>query len=163
MHGQTHVGEHVLHFGAIVEAESTDEFVTQAAPAKNFFEGARLEISAVFDGTRLVRIVIENAVEFAGDKFRFGLGVPRFEIFQVSPGTLLRAQRLAQPLRIVGNDRAGGVQNVLSGAVIALQLNDSGGGKIAGKTQEDGNVGAAPAVDGLILIADDTNVLLWSG
>src|SRR5438876_6694311 len=101
MHGQTHVGEHVLHFGAIVEAESTDEFVTQAAPAKNFFEGARLEISAVFDGTRLVRIVIENAVEFAGDKFRFGLGVPRFEIFQVSPGTLLRAQRLAQPLRIV--------------------------------------------------------------
>src|SRR5213083_1437472 len=67
MHGQTHVGEHVLHFGAIVEAESTDEFVTQAAPAKNFFEGARLEISAVFDGTRLVRIVIENAVEFAGE------------------------------------------------------------------------------------------------
>src|SRR5438093_8068889 len=113
--------------------------------------------------SRLVRIVIENAVEFAGDKFRFGLGVPRFEIFQVSPGTLLRAQRLAQPLRIVGNDRAGGVQNVLSGAVIALQLNDSGGGKIAGRAQEDGNVGAAPAADGWILIADDTNVLLWSG
>src|SRR5207253_4899750 len=62
MHGEAHVGERILHFGPIVKAESADEFVTQASPAKNLFEGARLEIGAVFHGAGLVRIVVEDAL-----------------------------------------------------------------------------------------------------
>src|SRR6267378_3044449 len=163
MHCQANIGKRVLHFGAIVETEPTHKFVAQAAPAENLFESARLEISAIFDRARLVRIVVENALELAGDKFRFGLRIPRLEILQIRSWAFLRAQRFAQPLRIVRDDRAGGVENILRRTVVAFQFDDSGGGKIPGKTQEDGNVCAAPAVDRLILVTHNTQVLLGPG
>src|SRR5260370_4525792 len=108
MHRQAHIGERILHFRAIVEAESTHEFVAQASPAENLLESARLKISAIFDRARLIRIVVENALELTSDKFRFGLRIPRFEILQIQSRALLRAQRLAQAFRIVSHSRSAG-------------------------------------------------------
>src|SRR5260370_39981574 len=110
-----------------------------------------------------VRIVVENALQLTGDKFRFGLRVPSFEIPQIAARALLRAERLTQTFRIIGDDRPGSVENSLRRTVIALQLDDTGGREIARKTQKYGNISAAPAVDRLIFVADNTNVLLRSG
>jgi len=60
----------------------------------------------------------------AGDKFRFGLRIPRLEILQIRSWAFLRAQRFAQPLRIVRDDRAGGVENILRRTVVAFQFDD---------------------------------------
>jgi len=46
----------------------------------------------------------------------------------------------------------------LCGTVVAFQLHDPGGGKIARKAKEDGDIRAAPAVDGLIFVADNANI-----
>ncbi len=135
MHCQAHIGERILHFRAIVEAESTHEFVTQASPAENLLESARLKISAILDRARLIRIVVENALQLTSDKFRFGLGISRLEIFQIQSRALLGAQRLAQALRIVGDDRSGGVENILGRTVVAFELDDSRGGKIPGRME----------------------------
>ena len=83
MHGEANIGESVFHFSAIVKAETTDEFVANAAAAEDFFEGTGLEVGAVFDGAGLVRIVIENFLEFSGDKFSFGLCVTGFEVAKI--------------------------------------------------------------------------------
>src|SRR5260370_8547087 len=102
MHRQAHIGERILHFRAIVEAESTHEFVAQASPAENLLESARLKISAIFDRARLIRIVVENALELTSDKFRFGLGIPRLAILQIHSLAFLPAPLLPQPFRLVG-------------------------------------------------------------
>src|SRR5260370_3267356 len=105
-------------------------------------------------------MVVENALELTGDKFRFGLCVPPFEIPQIAARALLGAERFAEPFRIIGDDRPGSVENSLRRTVIALQLADSCTGEIARKTQKYGNISAAPAVDRLIFVADNTNGLL---
>src|SRR6266700_5225803 len=125
MHCQAHVGERILHFRTIVEAETAHESVTHAAATENLFESARLKISAIFHGTRLVRIVVENAVELTCHKFCFCLRIPRLQILQIRSRAFLRAQRLAQPLRIVRDHGAGGVENILRRTVVALQFDDS--------------------------------------
>ncbi len=76
MHCQTYVGQRILHFGAIVEAEAAYKIVAQAAAPENLFECAGLEISAVLYRAGQVRIVVENALELTGDEFRFGLRIP---------------------------------------------------------------------------------------
>src|SRR5260370_15925538 len=163
MHCQAHVSQRIFHFGAIVEAEAAHQLVTQAAAPENLFECARLEIRAVLYSTGQVRIVIQNALELTGYKLRFGLRIPRLKIPQISRVAFLRAQGLTQSFRIVGDDSSGRVENVLLRALGAFQLDDPGGREIARKTQEDGDIGATPAVDGLIFVADNTNVLLRTG
>src|SRR5207253_546281 len=83
MHGEANVGEGVFDFSSIVKAETTDEFVANAAAAKDFFEGTGLEVGAVLDGASLVGIVVENFLELSGDKLGFGLRVTRFEVPKV--------------------------------------------------------------------------------
>src|SRR2546430_11300582 len=104
MHCQADVGERILHFRTIVEAEPSHESVTHAAATENLFESARLKISAIFHRTRLVRIVVENALELASHKFCLSLRIPRLQILQIRSRAFLRAQRLAQPLRIVRSE-----------------------------------------------------------
>ena len=43
--------------------------------------------------------------------------------------------------------------------VVAFQFDNARGGEVAGKTQQDGNVGPTPGVDGLVFVADDANIL----
>ena len=111
----------------------------------------------------MVRIVVENALELTSHKFCFSLRIPRLQILQIRSRAFLRAQRLAQPLRIVRDHRAGGVENILRRTVVALQFDDSSSGKIPGETQENGNVRTSPAIDRLIFVAHNTNVLLRPG
>src|SRR6267154_805598 len=113
MHGEANVGEGVLHFSAIVKAETTDEFVANAAAAKGFFEGTGLEVGAVFDGASLVGIVVENFLEFSGDKFGFGLCVAGFEVTEILASGRFGFQRFAEPVGIVFYDSAGSVENIL--------------------------------------------------
>ena len=51
-------------------------------------------------------------------------------------------------------------QNVLRRSVILLQLNNSNARKVLLERQDVLDVGPAPTVDGLVLIADDANVIV---
>src|SRR5258708_3943960 len=160
MHGEAHVGERVLHFGAFVKAEAADQFVANATAAKGFFKSAGLEIGAVFDGAGLIGIVFQKSLQFAGDKFGFGLGVASFKVAKVLASRLLGAEGFAESVRIIFNDGAGGVQNTLRGTVVAFEANDFGAGKIARKAEQNTNVRAAPPIDRLVLVADDADILV---
>src|SRR6266849_1840769 len=163
MHGQTDISERVFYFGAIVEAEPANEFVAQATAAADFFKSARLKIGAVLHGAGLRGIVVENAFELAGDEFGFGMGVAAFEVFQVAARAVFGAEGFAEALGIIGYDGSSGIENLLRGAVVAFEFDDAGGREVARKAHEDGDVGAAPTINGLVFVADDADVLLWTG
>src|ERR1700751_6149273 len=100
MHGQANVGEGILNFGAFVKAEAADQFVPHTATAESLFERARLKVGAIFDGTGLIGIVIEQLLQFLGDEFGFVLRVSRFEVAKIGSGGLFGVKSFAEAIGI---------------------------------------------------------------
>ena len=68
-------------------------------------------------------------------------------------------QRLAQTPAIVGDQVRGGGEDVAGGAVIALKPYNLRAGKIVLEAEDVIDLGAAPAVDRLIVVADHAQIL----
>ena len=67
-------------------------------------------------------------------------------------------QRLAEPALVVGDEVRGGAEDVRGRAVVALEADDRGAGKILLEAQDVVDLGAAPAVDRLVVVADAADV-----
>jgi hypothetical protein len=72
-------------------------------------------------------------------------------------------QGLAEPALVVGDQVRGGAEDVFGRAVVALQLDDLGAGKILLEAQDVVDLGAAPAIDRLVVVADAADVLAALG
>ena len=75
-----------------------------------------------------------------------------------SPEHVVGAQRLAEPAFVMGDQMRGGGEDVAGGAVIALEPDHRGAGKIVLEAQDVVDLGAAPAVDRLVVVADAADV-----
>ncbi len=64
---------------------------------------------------------------------------------------------------VVLNDVIGGVEDDLRGAVVLLELDDFGALVIVFEAKNVGDRGAAPAIDRLVVIADDGEVIVLAG
>ena len=74
-----------------------------------------------------------------------------------------RKQALVLALRVVAHHGVGGAQDMTRGTVVLLQLDGLAVFKVLLKVQDVGNVGAAPAVNGLVVVAHDHEVLVLGG
>ena len=75
-----------------------------------------------------------------------------------SPEHVVGAQRLAEPAFVMGDQVRGGGEDVAGRAVIALQPDHRGAGKVVLEAQDVVDLGAAPAVDRLVVVADAADV-----
>ena len=76
---------------------------------------------------------------------------------------VIGAQRLAEPAFVMGDDVRRGGEDVAGRAVIALQPDHRSAGKIVLEAQDVVDLGAAPAVDRLVVIADAADVFAPRG
>ena len=67
-------------------------------------------------------------------------------------------QRLAEPALIVGDEVRGGAEDMGGRAVVALEPDDGGARKILLEAQDVVDLGAAPAIDRLVVVADAADV-----
>ena len=67
-------------------------------------------------------------------------------------------QRLAEAALIVGDEMRGGAEDMGGRAVVALQPDDGGARKILVEAQDVVDLGAAPAIDRLVVVADAADV-----
>jgi hypothetical protein len=108
-------------------------------------------------------------LDLAGHHLRFlrlGRSAARLgEVPEVDlgPHAVGGAQPLGAPLGVVGDHRVGGVQHPLGGAVVLLQDGDPRAGVVALEVQDVAGVGAAPRVDGLVVVAHHAEVLTRTG
>ena len=72
-----------------------------------------------------------------------------------SPSPSSVNSRFGPPLGVLLDDRVGGGQDVAGGAVVALQLHHPRARVVGLEVEDVADVGAAPAVDRLVLVADD--------
>ena len=94
---------------------------------------------------------------FAGDAGLF-FAVPDAEHAHLLAGAEVGPERLAQPSLVVGDERRRGAQDVGRGAVVALQADHPGAGEIALEAQDVADLGAAPRIDRLVVVADAAQV-----
>ena len=89
--------------------------------------------------------------------FRLGVASPR-KIPNLTPDGARGLQILSQAPLIVGHHARRGVQNFLRRAVILLQAHHARSRIILVKAENVANVGAAPPVNGLVLVAHHAQI-----
>ncbi len=99
-------------------------------------------------------------LDLSGDKTRLGFRIEGLVIANLFARTVLGPESFFFPLDVMTNQAAGNIQNVLRRTVILFQTNDLRRRKMLFKLQNVGDVGAAPAIDRLIGVAYDADVLL---
>ena len=99
-------------------------------------------------------------LDLLADGARFLLGIPGAGDGDLLARHVVGAQRLAEPAFVMGDQMRGGGENVPGRAVIALQPDHFGAGEIVLEAQDVVDLGAAPAIDRLVVVADAADVFV---
>jgi hypothetical protein len=158
------IGQRIADFGTLVESGTADHAVGQAERDKTVFEFAHLERGAHQDRD-LVEVFL-RALQFLdlfADGAGFFLGIPGAGDGDFFAVDILGAQRLAEPAFIVRDQMRGGGEDVTCRAIVAFEADDLCAGKIVLEAQDVVDLGAAPAIDRLVVVADAADVFEGRG
>ncbi len=159
------VGEDVLHFAAVVEAGAADHAVRHLGPDQGLFEGPALRIGAEEDGDVAVADALDppQPADLGSQPGGLVVLVLGPVAAQLLADVAVGPQRLRHPGGVVGDDGVGGVQDGAGGTVVLLERHDRGAGKGVLELDDVGDVGAAPAVDGLVEVAHRAHLVVLTG
>ena len=102
-------------------------------------------------------------LDLAGNPAALVALVARLEGLDLLAIALGRKQALVLALRVMAHHGVGGTQDMTSRAVVLLQLNGLAVFKVLLKVQDIGDVGTTPAINGLVVVAHDHEVLVLGG
>ncbi len=152
---QAQVGQRVLDLGALEEAQAAVHAVGDARGHQRLLEGARLGVGTVEDRRGRQR---QAAAGVLADPLDHEVGLVALVEGSVQPDRLaargLGPQLLAEPVLVPADDLVGGAEDDAGRAVVLLQLEDRRA-EVAAEVLHVLDAGAAPAIDGLVVVADD--------
>ena len=144
----------------LIEAQSADHVIRNAPAHQRLFDNSRLRVDSVehHDLGRVGAALGGEPPDFARDEVSLVAFGHAGKVGDQFARGVLGPQALFLALAIVADDRVGGGQDGFGRAVVLLELEDARLGKVALEVQDVANVGAAPAVDRLVLVADHAQV-----
>ena len=158
---QLGVGEHVADLAAVVETLRADHAVGDLALAQGELEFAALAVGAEQHG-EVLPLAADGALageDFLGDELGLlvvaGHGDDAHGIAALAGG----AEDLLAAAEVVSDQAVGGVEDGVGGAVVLLQADDLRVWEKALEFEDVGDFRAAPAVDRLVVVADDADVV----
>ena len=159
-----HIGVDVLDLLAVVEALAAHDLVGDAGAGEIAFDGGRLGVHPVEDGVvGQMSARLEVLADDVGDVHGLILLVLGGVDLHLVALAVLGPEGLALPLGVVLDDAVGGIQDIGGRAVVLLKA-DGLGALIDALEVEDVFDGRAPeAVDALVVVAHDADVLLRAG
>src|SRR5689334_11531908 len=95
-----------------------------------------------------------HLLDLLADGARFLLRVPGAGDADLFAEDIFRAQSLAEPALVVRDQMRGGGQDVAGRAVVALQPDDLGAGKVVLEAQDVVDLRPAPSINRLVVVAD---------
>ena len=151
---KAHVGEDVLHFGALEEALAAVDAEGNPGVGEGLFENARLRVHAVENGAVGVVVAARAALhDEALDVARlFGVVVEALQQNLVARRTA-RPEILPETIVVVGNDGVRGVQDRRGRAVVLLEADGFARAEVAHEVGHVPDVCAAEGVDRLVVVA----------
>ena len=164
VHDHLKVGHDITDLGTVEESRAAHDLVGHARAQEHIFEDTRLGVSAIEHGNVVVaRAFGMQLLDLAGNPAALVALVARLEGLDLLAIALGRKQALVLALRVVAYHGVGGVQDMTRGTIVLLQLDGLAVFKILLKVQDIGDVGATPAVNGLVIVAHDHEVLVLGG
>ena len=155
------IGHRVADFLPFVEPQAPDHAVGQADGQEALLEGAGLEARADEDGHAVQSLAAAlQRLDDLTDRARLLLAVPGLGDADLLAGLAFRPQALAESLGIVGDQPRRGGEDMAGGAVVALQPHHDGAREIPLEAEDVADLGAAPAVDRLVVVADAADVAM---
>ena len=156
------IGERVADLLALVEARAADDAIVEAERDEAVLEGAHLERGAHQDRHLVQRHVpLRCSCSISSPTARASCSASHDEATVTRDRVRVAGvgeQRLAEPALVVGDQVRGGAEDVRGRAVVALQPDDLGAGKILLEAQDVVDLRAAPAIDRLVVVADAADV-----
>ena len=164
VHDHLEVGHDITDLGTVEESRAAHDLVGHARAQEHIFENARLGVGAVEHGDVVVtRALGVQLLDLAGNPAALVALIARLEGLDLLAIALGRKQALVLALRVVTHHGVGGAQDMTRGAVVLLQLDGLAVFKVLLKVQDIGDVGATPAINGLVVVAHDHEVLVLGG
>ena len=149
------IGHGVPDLLTFVEAQAPEHPIGQADGQEAFLEGESLEAGAHQDGDAVEALALAlQRLDFLAHNPRLFLPVPGFGDADLLALRPLGPEGLAEPPFVVGDEAGGGGEDVSGGAVVALQPDHLRAGKVLLEAEDVADLGAAPAVDRLVVVAD---------
>ena len=157
---QADVGQQVLDLPAVVEAGAPDHLVGNALAHQLLLQHPALGVGAVEDGHVAVAQALGAAEpeDLRGHPGRLVALVLGAVAEDRRPGLAVGEEALGPAALVVGDDRVGGVEDVLGRTEVLLQQDGGGVGEGLLELQDVADVGAPPAVDRLVRVADHADV-----
>ena len=164
VHDHLEISHDVADLGTVEESRAAHDLVGHARAQKHIFENTRLGVGAVEHGDVVVtRALGVQLLDLAGNPAALVALIARLEGLDLLAIALGRKQALVLALRVVTHHGVGGAQDMTRGAVVLLQLDGLAVFKVLLKVQDIGDVGATPAINGLVVVAHDHEVLVLGG
>src|SRR5262245_15754637 len=98
-------------------------------------------------------------LDLLADRARLFLRIPGAGDLHLLARLVVGAQRLAEPALVVRDQMRGGGQDVRGAAIVALEPDHLGAREVVLEAQDVVDLGAAPAIDRLIVVTDAADVL----
>ncbi len=157
------VRDEVLHLFALVELLPADHPDRDLPLLQRALDQRRLAVGSVEHGHVLGPrvLALEEALDLVADEARLDVGIDGDDHLHEVALHPRRAQDLAVAARCrLRQHRVGHVEDGLARSVVLLELHHLGAGEMSLEIEDVAHVGAAPRVDGLVVVADDAHVLV---
>src|SRR5258708_14674312 len=156
---QAQRGQRVADLLALVEARAADDAVGQAQRDEALLELAGLEAGAHEDGGLGERLALPLArLDLVADPARLLLAVPHAPQHDALALVERGPQGLAEPALVLRYEARGGGEDVRGRAVVLLEADDLRAREVALEAQDVADLGAAPGIDRLVVVADAAEV-----
>ena len=152
------VREGVLHLRALVETGPADEEVRETRPDELVLEGARLRVRPEEDGDLGPGLDRPEARDPLDDLARLVPLLREDEEGDRLASRLRRLQRLSEAAAVLGDDGPRRLEDRRGRAVVPLEADRPRPREVPLELEDVRDVGPAPAVDRLVLVADGEDV-----
>ena len=162
---QLEVRDEVADFAPVKKTLPADEVVADFGLAQRRLERAGLLVGAeqyrLLPPLHLFDAAIE--VDLLHQRLCLLFIVAEFPKRDRLSGSLVGPKFFLAPLNVVFDDRVGGLEDRVGGAVVLLKLDHLHLRKMFLKVEQIGHLGTAPAVDALVVVAHDAKVSMLPG
>ena len=159
---QSQVGEQVHDLAPLVEARATHDLVGEPVAQAGILQRTGLGVRTVEDheiAQGALRIFLQSRPDLGDDPIRLIPLVGGRDLGQELTRPGVGAQQLPLAPGILGDHEIGRLQDSPGRAVVLLEADDGRVGEILLEVEEDvADIGASPAVDGLVIVAHDHEV-----
>ena len=154
------IGERIADLGALVKSRAADHPVGQAKRDEALLEFAHLERGAHKNRDLVERMALAlQLLDLFADHAGFFFRIPNAGDGRLLAQRAIGEERLAKPPLIMRDETRGRGEDMAGRAVIALEPDDFRARKIALEAQNIIDLGAPPAIDRLIVVADAADIV----